>query len=161
MPGKRDLGIVRREYTRAMVHIRFCMELYTLQMNSGRYFLHEHPAQASSWEEKVVRKVSGMGEVRVVVGDQCQYNAQDRRGAPIKKPTKFMTNSPAIAEQLEKRCRGRLGLCSRPSGGSHALCNGRTAKEAAMYLFDLCRAILRDFRNQMLIDGRMGRGELA
>ena len=42
------------------------------------------------------------GGDQIVVGDQCQYNAQDRRGAPIKKPTKFMTNSPAIADQFEK-----------------------------------------------------------
>ena len=46
---KRDPTIVSREYVRAMVHIRFCMELYALQHAAGRYFLHEHPAQATSW----------------------------------------------------------------------------------------------------------------
>ena len=45
---KRDPRLVKKEYARAMVHIRFCLELHAMQVASGRYFLHKHPAQASS-----------------------------------------------------------------------------------------------------------------
>ena len=38
---KRDPDLVKREYVRAMVHIRFTMELYQLQHAAGRYFLHD------------------------------------------------------------------------------------------------------------------------
>ena len=31
----------------ALVHLRFCMKLYQMQINNGMYFLHEHPANAS------------------------------------------------------------------------------------------------------------------
>ena len=32
-------------------HLQFCLELYQLQIDQGRYVLHEHPAFASSWDE--------------------------------------------------------------------------------------------------------------
>ena len=33
-----------------IVHMNFCVELYRMQMDSGRFFLHEHPLSASSWK---------------------------------------------------------------------------------------------------------------
>ena len=85
---KSDPEIVRREYVKAMIYIRFTMELYFIQDVAGRYFLHEHPAQASSWVESVVTGIDGMSVVQVVVGDQCQFGAADEDGGPNKKPTK-------------------------------------------------------------------------
>ena len=38
------------------------------------------------------------------------------------------------------------------------MCNGRTAKEAAIYPFELCKAMITGFRNPMLVDGRLSRG---
>ena len=110
---KRDPSVVSREYVRAMVHIRFVMELYQLHMDGGRYFLHEHPAFATSWAETEVKRIAAMPGVEVAIGDQCQYEAADKDGTPIKKPTKFMTNSSHIASALSRRCSGKLGLCSR------------------------------------------------
>ena len=158
---KRDATIVSKEHVRAMVHMRFCMELYRLQHEAGRYFVHEHPAFATSWGEDVVRQIRGMERVETVIGDQCQYGAVDKEGAPIKKPTRFMTNSAEIAKALGKRCTGRLGWCSRRRGGRHALCSGETAKAAAIYPFALCRAILTGFRNQMTADGRLAPGAIG
>ena len=117
---KRNPDIVSREYVRAMIHIRFTMELYQLQHAAGRYFLHEHPAQASSWAEEIVRRTAAMEGVRIVVGDQCQFGAVDKVGGPIKKPIKFMSNCDGISEALERRCKGR---------GEHA----RGLREVTMY----------------------------
>ena len=158
---KRDPTVVSREYVRAMVHIRFTMQLYELQLSAGRYFLHEHPAQATSWAEAEVQKIQRMPGIQTVVGDQCQYEASDKYGNPIKKPTKFMTNRLHIGYALGQRCSGRLGQCSRRRGGTHALCNGETAKAAAIYPFALCRAILTGFRNQMIADGCLARGSVG
>jgi hypothetical protein len=158
---KRDPSVVSREYVRAMVHIRFVMELYQLQMDGGRYFLHEHPAFATSWAETEVKRIAAMPGVEVAIGDQCQYEAADKDGTPIKKPTKFMTNSSHIASELSRRCSGKLGLCSRKQGGKHALCNGERAKAAAIYPFALCRAILTGFRNQMMADGKLKPGSVG
>jgi len=158
---KRDPTLVAKEYVRAMVHIRFVMELYAIQHAAGRYFLHEHPAGAMSWAEAEVMQIALMPNVVIVVGDQCQYNAEDTVGSPIKKPTKFMTNSSCIGDALSRRCSGKLGACSRPKGGHHALCNGARAKAAAIYPFALCRAILTGFRDQMVADGRLERGAVG
>ena len=44
-----DAGAVA-EPRRVELHLRFVAELYDLQMKEGRYFLHENPAGAKSWE---------------------------------------------------------------------------------------------------------------
>lgn len=97
--------------------------------------------------------------VRVASADQCQYDATTRAGEPLKKPTRFMTNSTHLAEALSRKCPGRGGVCSR--GQVHALCNGQRAKDGAIYPFELCRAILTGFRNQMIADGRLKAGSVG
>ena len=32
-------------------------ELYKIQIDAGRYYLHEHPLTASSWQEPCLRKI--------------------------------------------------------------------------------------------------------
>ena len=91
--------------------------------------------------------------VEAAICDQCQYGSEDLQGSPIKKPTKFLTNAPELAKELKARCSGRSGECSRPGGGQHAQCRGKTARMAAVYHFKLCRAILVGFRNQLRCDG--------
>ena len=72
----------------------------------------------------------------------------------MKKPTGFMTNAPERGKELAMRCSWGNGECSRPEGGIHAQCRGKTAIMAAMYHFKLCRAILVGFRNQLKHDGK-------
>ena len=129
------------------------MELYRLQAAGGRYFLHEHPAYASSWQTDVMESIMKDDGVIKVTCDQCMYGFADDGGAPVKKPTSFMTNAPELARELNARCNGRGGLCGRPEGGTHAQCRGRTARMAAIDHFKLCRAILVGFRNQLKVDG--------
>ena len=50
--SKRDPNVTSREYQRGLSHLRFCCEFYDYQVAHGRYFLHEHPAQATSWCRK-------------------------------------------------------------------------------------------------------------
>ena len=49
--AKKDPALVRQMYEKAMMHIRFVMKLYRIQAQAGRYYLHEHPAYASSWAD--------------------------------------------------------------------------------------------------------------
>lgn len=91
----------------------------------------------------------------IVVGDQCQFGAVDEDGGPINKPTRFTTNCKGIAEGLSKRCQGLGGVFLRVEGGRQVLCNGKTARLAAIYPFDLCRAILTGFKARMECAGRV------
>ena len=137
------------------VHLKFVAELYDLQMKEGRYFLHENPEGAKSWEREPMMDLAKNPKVSRIVGDQCQYGQQSYQGAPVKKGTGWMSNSPEILKKLERRCRGTRGECSRPGGGRHATASGRVAREAAVYPFRLCRAILEGCRNQLRRDGRL------
>ena len=126
--------------------------MYAYQVAHGRYFLHEHPAQATSWQTDIVKKIMNLEGVGRVVGHQCQYGAESG-GQPIKKPTGFMTNCEGIRKALSKTCSGRNGWCIRDGGGQHVLCNGRVARMAAIFPIRLCKAILSGLKNQLRSDG--------
>ena len=157
----RDPVTVAAEKKRAVMHLEFCVELYREQLRHGRYFLHEHPAQATSWQEEGVRGLMGEIAIETATCDQCQYGSKSPKGDPVKKPTTFLTNAPELAKQLRARCKGRDGACTRPGGGQHAQCRGRTASLAAIYDFKLCKAILFGIRNQLRADGLYTDGLLA
>ena len=153
---KRDPERVTEEYEKAVKHLRFVCRVYRKQLDEGRYFLHEHPVAASSWQETCImrlRREAGVDEVNM---DQCQFNQKAENGLPIKKPTKWMSNCPEVLKTLSRRCQGRGGACSM--GGAHQICEGSRAKRAAVYPFALCRAILKGFRNQLRSDGYISAG---
>ena len=149
----RDASIVAAELKRAVEHLEFCILLYREQLRNGRYFLHEHPAQASSWQEEAMKSLMSEVGVEAAVCDQCMYGSESFDGSPVKKPTRFITNAPELAKKLRTRCLGKDGDCSRPKGGTHAQCRGKVARKAAVYDFKLCRAILTGFRDQLRVDG--------
>ena len=144
---------VKRRRVEANVHLDFVCRLYRLQQDQGRYFLHEHPSTATSWQEESIIGVMELEGVQRVVGDQCQYGQADDMGNPVRKATGWLTNSPCVAKALSKRCRGLKGYCSRRGGGRHATVSGRLAREAAVYPFVLCQAILRGVQKQLQADG--------
>ena len=149
----RDPVVVAAEKKRAVEHLEFCVELYKEQMRHGRYFIHEHPAYATSWQEASIENLLKERGVERATCDQCQYGSTAENGDPVKKPTTFMTNAPELAGELRARCQGRGGACSRRQGGQHAQCRGKTARMAAVYHFKLCSAILVGFRKQLQKDG--------
>ena len=100
-------------------------------------------------------------QVHRVVADQCQYGQQTEQGDPLKKPTGFMSNAALLLQHLGKRCFGKGGLCTRPAGGMHVECIGKKAQRAAIFQEELCVAILRGIRAQLIADRRMRRGEVG
>ena len=121
----RDPYVVEAEKRRAVMHLEFCIELYREQLRHGRYFLHEHPAYATSWQEEAMRGLMGEQGVETATCDQCMYGCKSADGSPVKKPTTFLTNAPELAKRLRTRCSGKGGVCSRPGGGHHAQCQGK------------------------------------
>ncbi len=99
-----------------MVHIRFVCELYKLQDECGRYFVHEHPQGGTSCYESCVKEVMERDGVSKTIIDQCQYGQQSPAGDPPKKSTMLMSNSAEILKSMTLRCTGRGGSCSRPQG---------------------------------------------
>ena len=94
--------------------MKFVAKLYELQTGAGRLFLHEHSATASSWQLNRIMKLAAKENVQIATADLCMFglktmstNAGEAiREVFAKKPTKFMTNSARIAEELSRRCKG-------------------------------------------------------
>ena len=140
-------------------HLEFCAKLYDLQWNAGRYFIHEHPAEASSWKEPCIRRLLEKHGVVRVNGDQCRFGlttTANNETALARKATGFLTNAPHIAKQLEKKCPNRSGWQVH----KHIrLEDGRT-RAAQVYPPELCRAICRGLELQLEAD-RAGQFLLA
>ena len=152
----KDPEKMRRAMARAVKHIDFVVSVYREQLENNRYFVHEHPATATSWQLRSIEELMQASEVGRVVGDQCQYGAEVQRGPakgqPVRKPTGFMSNSPEVLRVLSRKCSGRGGTCSRLSGGRHATCSGTIAADAAIYPRKLCQALLIGIAAQVRAD---------
>ena len=103
---------MEREKKIAIQHLQFCCSLYKAQRHDGRYFLHEHPANAESWYLDCIKSVADLPGVRIVQGPMCRWGmkAWDAQGEGyVRKETKWMTNCPTLAEELEKTCSNQDG----------------------------------------------------
>jgi hypothetical protein len=145
--GKVEWERRRRE---AEVLLVFAVAVYALQVQSGRHFLHEHPAGATSWGHPAVVQLRKRPGVGTVTADMCEFGmrttTQAGSQAAAKKPTRFMSSSPAVLEALSRRCRG---------DHEHApLLGGARAKNAAVYPPGLCSAITQGAAEQLRRDGR-------
>ena len=93
-------------------YVRFRAAIYEHQRTNGQYFLHEHPWLATSWQLDVMTRHEGYPDVRKVQTHMCQLGMVSRTGSvgaalgPVLKPTGFLTNCPAVARDLAKKCPG-------------------------------------------------------
>ena len=119
----------------------FASRCYWDQIERGMFFLHEHPATASSWNMECITELAAHPGVYIVVSDMCRWGMKVRDEVPedasqpylIKKPTKWMTNCRLLADMLYLRCEGNH---------AHARLEGGTlTKRAASYPFPLVRDI--------------------
>ena len=135
---------------KAVRHIEFCCRLYKLQMAAGRYFLHEHPWTARSWELEAMKSLLSDPRVKRAKTHMCQFGMTSRRGGvgseqgPVKKPTGFASNSFEILQGLAKECSDK--------DHQHVPLMGGRAAAAAIYPTGLCDAICRGLRRQLAYD---------
>ena len=119
-------------------HLRTAVSAYEHQMNAGRYFYHEHPKGAASWEERAVKRLRADERVYEVTGPMCRWGmkAADGQGEGlVKKETTWLTNSPILAQTLQ-------GCCSNKEG-------------KVWYPPKLVHAILKAIRRQLECDGEL------
>ena len=129
-----------------IAHVEFCIQLYRLQIEGGRYFLHEHPTGAWSWKLPSMINLLSDPRVEKREGHMCPHSmtSEDKQGtAPVLKPTSWVSNSSAVLSEVALKCEG---------GHRHVhLTHGR-ARAAQVYPEHLCYAILRGLRNQLISD---------
>ena len=91
----------------ARIHVDFCMRLYEIQIQSGRFFVHEHPYNAASWAEDSVTRIMAMDGVDAVAVDMCAYGMRVDTGqqqGPARKRTKIMSNSVEVLKRIAMQC---------------------------------------------------------
>ena len=121
-------------------------------MANGGYFLFEHPAYGDTWKVPEMEEMLNMPNVDSVIADQCMYGLVTRGVAggpemPAKKPTRFVSNSWYILQELGIRC---------DHSHTHQHLVGGRAARAAEYPDLLCEAMCRGLVNQIRYD-RSGR----
>ena len=136
-------------------HLRTAVRAYWKQMEEGRYFVHEHPKGAKSWEEKCMKNLMSDERVFVVTGPMCRWSMEshDLHGAGlVLKMTQWVANSPRLASILQGVCSNSLG---RTWHRHVNLINGR-ARAAQVYPPKLVKAMLVAMRQQLEDDGEFG-----
>ena len=59
-----------------MTLLGFALEVYQMQLDAGRHFLHEHPASASSWQVAGVQRLRQDGRVWPEGAGGLQFRVQ-------------------------------------------------------------------------------------
>ena len=104
---KRDPSVVRAELDAGRIHLEFCAKLYDIQNKAGRFFVHEHPCNATSWAEECVAKIAAMDGVDVATVDMCTYGMRVNVGpvqGPARKRTRIMSNSKEVLKRIASLC---------------------------------------------------------
>ena len=126
-------------WNKGVRHMIFAIKLYRIQSESGRFFLHEHPASASSWKLPEMQALMSDLNISKINTHMCRFgmtsHIHGRKGehGPVKKPTGFATSSPCIAKRLALKCQG---------GHEHVHLMGGRAAGAQVYPEALCEAIV-------------------
>ena len=136
-------------------HLHLCCDLYEKQLKKGKYFLHEHPAGADSWDDPRVVKLQNTEGVFTVSGPMCRWgmalDAGVRGAGKVYKPTRWMTNSAAMASILDCQCSNRRGGPIH----RHISLVGGLAHLCAKYPDELVNAVLEGIKRQMMLDGAL------
>ena len=61
-----------------LTHLKFCTDLYWVQVTAGRFFLHEHPYSAWSWKVPCIKELLELELVCRVRGDMCCFDMRPR-----------------------------------------------------------------------------------
>ena len=122
--------------------LRFSCSLYKKQIDGGRVFLHEHPANATSWQTQEISAVIDLEGVVSRRLDMCRYDLttidNDGNKRHVLKPTIILTNSEILGNHLSRRCFGEH---------KHAhLKGGDRCAKAAVYTSTFCNAVVEGFK---------------
>ena len=148
----------RQAQARRLLHV--AIKAYWRQVHSGRYFLHEHPAFASSWDDPKMQQLIAQEGVYLVQGPMCRWgmkvkSAKEPVPGYVRKETRWLTNSPYLAKILEGTCSARRDPTD-PQYDWHRhlqLIGGTMCRQAQVYPAALVKAVLPGILKQMEHDG--------
>ena len=130
--------------------LKFAAQIYELQLQGGRRFLHDFPVGATNWQETCMRRCLKDRRCGTSLADLCYYGmttiGKDGTVRPARKRTRFRSTFNAVLEQLSGRC---------PGNHDHQILVDGRAKKAAHYPPDLCRAIIKGIETEKQREGEV------
>ncbi|CAK0811643.1 unnamed protein product [Prorocentrum cordatum] len=140
------------EMEEARHHLKVAVDAYWRQLRKpGRYFLHEHPWSARSWNEDIVKELVAHPGVFTVKGPMCRWgmkltNPRSGQEEFARKETGWVTNHPGLARRLQ-------GTCSNVDGRAewhrHITLVGGIARFAKVYPPKLVEAVLEELKDTL------------
>jgi hypothetical protein len=73
---RRDPVKWEERMTEACAHLAFVVEVYKIQSDEGRYWLHEHPKTSRSWKEKNMVELLMREDSILVEGHMRRFGMQ-------------------------------------------------------------------------------------
>lgn len=108
--GRMPPGEKVRRLRDARAHLDFVRSLCRDQHKRGYDYIHEHLAQAESWEEDTILQLRREIRGFYITFDMCQYEViswdGEGRPGPATTSTTLLTNMPALKTELGRRCSG-------------------------------------------------------
>ncbi|CAK0888487.1 unnamed protein product [Prorocentrum cordatum] len=140
------------EMEEARHHLKVAVDAYWRQLRKpGRYFLHEHPWSARSWDEDIIKELVAHPGVFTVKGPMCRWgmkltNPRSGQEEFVRKETGWVTNHPGLARRLQ-------GTCSNVDGRAewhrHITLVGGIARFAKVYPPKLVEAVLEELKDTL------------
>ena len=119
--AKMDPDVKQKRFNEAHCLLDFAMMIAQRQMQRFKFFCHEHPQKASSWQRHTVQAVAALPGVMSVTFDQCQVGLKTPVSQqPLRKRTTLLTNSPQIVEvfaPLQCQCEVEHAVIQGSEGG--------------------------------------------
>jgi len=144
--ARRDPKIVENELKMGKLHMRFCLDVYRMQVRAGRHLAHEHPAGSTAWKMPEVQQFILEYGIDSVKMNMCSFGmtAKDDEGTGlVAKPTRIMSSSPEILKKIHKPCCG---------GHRHVHLISGKAKAAQVYPRRFCTAMCAGIAAQKKLD---------
>ena len=145
--ARMDPVVVKKRWREAMVLLKFALEVAKFVMSYGGFFVLEHPSGASSWRLPDLKPFLETPGVHLVTFHQCRFGLRAPiSGLPIRKSTRFLTNSLSVA----KRFNHVFCTCSGP----HKTIQGsegpyKLSKFCEQYPEPLCDAVLLALKDEL------------
>ena len=146
---------VKKRLEKGRKELRSCLDGHKHQVHEGRYYLQECPRGMKSWEHAQYQSLSE--ESYTVEGPMCVWSVDESgkalAGSKLKKKTRWITNSAAIASALKRCCK---------ESSPHVLVWKRRLvfeegkiKVKLRYPPKLVNAIVKGIKAQLVLDGEM------
>ena len=100
-----------KKYHDGLTLLQFSVDICWDQISRGKFFLHEHPATASSWDLPMIRELAEHPGVTIVTGDMCRCGGHEhsklegskRKVQASKYPTSLVQGILNVVRKLKIR----------------------------------------------------------